>query len=373
MKIPTISVLVPFFALIGACQKKAPTAAPQMPPAVVTAITIQTTPYADWEELAARVIATDRVDLTPRVSGVIEKIFFQAGQVVKKDDVLYEIDAATYSATHAMTKAKLARAEANLAQAKSEAQRVPELVAAQAMTTEEAEMRQSKALQAQADLAAAQAEHELAGIDLQRTKVLSPITGRISRTNVTAGNQVSPSTVLTNIVSIDPVHVYAEINEGIIHKARQALLEKKVVLDDQQRVPVELRLSGQENTPLMGWLESLDNRVMPGTGTLALRAIFPNKSETLVDGMFARIRIPLSAERPAILIPETALKTDQGKKFVYVIDEKSTAQYRPVTLGSSTPKGRVILNGLSVGDKVIVNGLAKIFMPGMPVNPQPQP
>jgi membrane fusion protein, multidrug efflux system len=233
-------------------------------------------------------------------------------------------------------------------------------------------MRQSNLFQARAQLAAAQAEHQLTGIDLQRTKVRSPIDGRISRALVTVGNQVSIGTALTSIVSIDPMHVYAELDESTAVRARQALLTKKVKLDEMQRVPLELRIADELNFSHKGWLESLDNRIMPGTGTLSLRAAFANGDEALMDGMFAKIRIPLSVEKPTVLIPDTACKTDQGKKFVYVVDEKSTAQYRSVVLGPITPEGRVIREGLKDGDKVIINGLAKIFMPGMPVNPQPE-
>ncbi len=358
--------------LVTSCKKKELGAPPSMPPAGVTVQVVAARPFLEWEELSARIVATDRVELTPQVSGIVVSIPFQAGQLVKKNDVLFEIDAATYQAKNEMSAAQLARAEAALAQATSEAGRVPTLLAAQAMTSEEAEMRQSNLLQARAQLAAAQAEHQLTGIDLQRTKVRSPIDGRISRALVTVGNQVSSGTPLTSIVSIDPMHAYAELDESTAVRARQALLTKKVKLDEMQRVPVELRIADEANFSHKGWLESLDNRIMPGTGTLALRASFANGDEALMDGMFAKIRIPLDAEKPTVLIPDTACKTDQGKKFVYVVDEKSTAQYRPVVLGPITPEGRVIREGLKDGDKVIINGLAKIFMPGMPVNPQPE-
>jgi RND family efflux transporter MFP subunit len=359
-------------ACFTSCKKKELGAPPAMPPAGVTVLVVAARPFLEWEELSARVVATDRVELTPQVSGVVVSIPFQAGQLVKKDDVLFEIDAATYRAKNDMSAAQLARAEAALTQATSESARVPSLLAAQAMTSEEAEMRQSNLFQARAQLAAAQAEHQLTGIDLQRTKVRSPIDGRISRALVTVGNQVSIGTALTSIVSIDPMHVYAELDESTAVRARQALLTKKVKLDEMQRVPLELRIADELNFSHKGWLESLDNRIMPGTGTLSLRAAFANGDEALMDGMFAKIRIPLSVEKPTVLIPDTACKTDQGKKFVYVVDEKSTAQYRSVVLGPITPEGRVIREGLKDGDKVIINGLAKIFMPGMPVNPQPE-
>jgi RND family efflux transporter MFP subunit len=164
---------------------------------------------------------------------------------------------------------------------------------------------------------------------------------------------------------------YADIDENTLLRAQALISGKKVTLDAEGRIPVELKLGDETEFTHKGWFESLDNRVMAGTGSIVLRAIIPNPEGKLVPGMFARIRLPLSEKQATILVEETAIKTDQGQKFVYVIDEKSLAQYRPVVLGPSVQGKRIIRSGLKEGDVVVVNGLAKIFMPGMPVVPEP--
>jgi len=364
------------FALVSCKPNNAP--APQMPPPPpVGVIKIKTQEMIEWETLSARIEAIESVNLSPRVSGYLDSVHFQAGEMVKKDQLLFEIDPLPYAAKKAQTAALLQRAQAALDSAKTEAQRVPELLAARAMTQEEADSRLSNFQQAQASLAAAAADHELAELDWQRTKVLAPISGKISRAMVTAGNPVNPSTVLTSIVSVDPVHVYADMDENTLLRVQRLITDKKVKVDENGRIPVEMQLAGDEGFPHKGWFESLDNRISASTGSIVIRAVIPNPQGILMPGMFARIRMPLTAEQPTIVIPESAIKTDQAQKFVYVIDESSCAQYRSVVLGPSLGMQRIVRSGLQEGDVVVVEGLAKIFMPGMPVAPEqnnaPQP
>lgn len=368
MKSPLIFALP---LLLFSC-KKPPAAAPmQMPPSAVGVVTIKPEPFVEWEEFSARVEAMESVQLSPRVSGYLDEVLFQSGQVVKKDAVLFQIDPLPYQARQAQTKALVTQAEAVLSSAKTEWERVPQLLVARAMTAEEADARQSAFLQAEAAHAAALAQDQAAQLDLDRTKVRAPIAGKISRALITAGNQVTPATTLTSIVSMDPMFAYADIDENTLLRAQALISGKKVTLDAEGRIPVELKLGDETEFTHKGWFESLDNRVMAGTGSIVLRAIIPNPEGKLVPGMFARIRLPLSEKQATILVEETAIKTDQGQKFVYVIDEKSLAQYRPVVLGPSVQGKRIIRSGLKEGDVVVVNGLAKIFMPGMPVVPEP--
>lgn len=355
--------------LIG-CQRPPQGPPPQMPPTPVGVMKIAPEPLIEWEIFSARVEAIESVQLSPRVSGYLDAVHFSAGELVKKDQLLFQIDPLPYEAKRAQTAAMLEKAEAALASAKTEAERVPELLIARAMTQEEADARLSNLQQAQASLAAAKADHQLAQLDLDRTKVLSPIAGRISRAMVTAGNPVNLSSVLTTIVSVDPVHAYADLDENTLLRVQKLIAEKRVMLDKEGRIPVQLQLADEKDFPHVGWFESLDNRVLASTGSIVLRAVIPNPNGKLMPGMFARIRLPLSEEKPTIVIPEAAIKTDQGQKFVYVIDDKSCAQYRPVTLGPGLGLRRIIRQGLNEGDTVVVNGLAKIFMPGMPVQPQ---
>jgi len=363
-------ILLAGVLVLSHCQRSAPTPPPAMPPTPVEVMKIVPQPLTEWQELSARLEAVENVALSPRVSGYLDAVHFQSGEMVKKDQLLFEIDPLPYAAKKSQAEAGLARAEAAWQTAQSEAARVPELLAARAMTQEQADARLSALAQAEAAHKAAKADLELAMLDWQRTKVLSPIDGKISRALVTTGNAVNLSTTLTTIVSVDPMHAYADLDENTLLRVQSLLAKKQLKLDDQGRIPVELQLADEQDFPHHGWFESLDNRVQSGTGSIVLRAIIPNSSGRLLPGMFARIRIPLSAEQDTIVIPEMAIKTDQGQKYVYVIDEKSCAQYRLVTLGPTRGMNRIIRSGLKEGDTIVVNGLAKIFMPGMPVAPE---
>lgn len=361
------SLLLAGVLVLSHCQRSASTPPPAMPPTPVEVMKIAPQPLVEWQEFSARVEAAESVSLSPRVSGYLDAVHVTAGAMVKKDQLLFEIDPLPYAAKKSQAEAVLARAEAAWQTAKSEAARVPELLAARAMTQEQADARISALAQAEAAWKAAQADRELADLDWQRTKVLAPIDGKISRALVTTGNAVNLGTTLTTIVSVDPMHAYADLDENTLLRVQSLMAKKQIKLDEQGRIPVELQLADEKDYPHRGWFESLDNRVQASTGSIVLRAIIPNPSGRLVPGMFARIRIPLSAEQATIVIPEMAIKTDQGQKFVYVIDEKSCAQYRPVVLGPSLGMNRIIRSGLQEGDTIVVNGLAKIFMPGMPV------
>jgi RND family efflux transporter MFP subunit len=363
-------ILLAGVLVLSHCQRSAPTPPPAMPPTPVEVMKIVPQPLTEWQELSARLEAVENVALSPRVSGYLDAVHFQSGEMVKKDQLLFEIDPLPYAAKKSQAEAGLARAEAAWQTAQSEAARVPELLAARAMTQEQADARLSALAQAEAAHKAAKADLELAMLDWQRTKVLSPIDGKISRALVTTGNAVNLSTTLTTIVSVDPMHAYADLDENTLLRVQSLLAKKQLKLDDQGRIPVELQLADEQEFPHHGWFESLDNRVQSGTGSIVLRAIIPNSSGRLLPGMFARIRIPLSAEQDTIVIPEMAIKTDQRQKYVYVIDEKSCAQYRLVTLGPTRGMNRIIRSGLKEGDTIVVNGLAKIFMPGMPVAPE---
>lgn len=367
------SLLLAGVLVLSHCQRSASTPPPAMPPTPVEVLRIVPQPLVEWQEFSARVEAAEHVSLSPRVSGYLDAVHVAAGAMVKKDQLLFEIDPLPYAAKKSQAEAVLARAEAALQTAKSEAARVPELLAARAMTQEQADARISALAQAEAAWKAAQADRELAELDWQRTRVLAPIDGKISRALVTVGNAVNLGTTLTTIVSVDPMHAYADLDENTLLRVQSLMEKKQIKVDEQGRIPVELQLADEKDYPHRGWFESLDNRVQASTGSIVLRSIIPNPSGRLVPGMFARIRIPLSAEQATIVIPEMAIKTDQGQKFVYVVDEKSCAQYRPVVLGPSLGINRIIRSGLKEGDTIVVNGLAKIFMPGMPVAAESQP
>ena len=363
-----LSLLLPLF--IAACHK--PPAGPpmSMPPAPVTLAAVEERQIVEWEEFTGRVEALETVELRPRVSGYITEVKFQAGELVKKDDVLFIIDPRPFKTRLEGATAEVTRAEAAAEVAKSEFDRVSALLAAKAIAPEQGEARHAMHLQAQAGLAAAKATQHSAELELSHTEVRAPIAGRISRALTTTGNYVTNgTTVLTTIVTVDPVYVYTDIDENSLLKLQALQRDKKLFTDEKGRVPVELQLSNEATFPHKGYIESFDNRLDAGTGSMVLRAEFPNSEDALTPGLFARVRIPMTARYNALLIDEKSILTDQANKFVLGVDEKNISVYKPVVIGPSIDGKRIIRSGLKAGDKIIVNGQARLPQPGMPVAP----
>lgn len=329
------------------------------PPAPkVTVAPVEEKLITEYDEFLGRVDAAETVELRARVSGYLENVRFQAGQIVKAGDVLFSIDARTYQAQY-----DLARAHADVAL--REAKRADALLAASAISSEEAEARRARAAEAKAAL-------DLAQLDLEHTEVRAPISGRVSRAFVTAGNLVSGTagnaTLLTTIVSTGDAFVYADIDEASMLKFNR-LLRSGQLGTDHGRVVVEMQLADEDNFPRRGYVESTDNRLNPATGTLALRMVFEDPDHTLIPGLFARVRIPVGAPQPTLLVSERAIGTDQSQKFVLSVSPDHTAVYRTVKLGGTADGKRVVLSGLRSGDQVIVNGLQRV-RPGMAVDPE---
>lgn len=368
--------LFPFILLLAACGR--PPAGgghggAQMPPAPVTLAPVEQKELVEWEEFTGRVEAVETVELRPRVSGYITEVHFQAGALVKKDDILFIIDQRPFETKLRAAAAEVKRAEANADAMKSEFDRVNTLLAAKAIAPEQADARKSAHLQAQAALEAARAAQHSAEIEFEHSEVKAPIAGRISRALATTGNFVTAgTTVLTTIVTVDPVHVYADIDENSLLKLQALKRDNKLFTNGAGRVPVELQLSNETGFPHRGYIESFDNRLDAGTGSMVLRAEFANSDGSLTPGLFARIRLPMTAQYPALLVDEKSILTDQANKFVLGIDEtKSPALsvYKPVVIGPAIDGKRIIRSGLKVGEKIIVKGQARLPQPGMPVQP----
>ena len=232
------------------------------------------------------------------------------------------------------------------------------------MSTEEADLRASRAAEAAADLLAARAELDRTALDLERTQVRAPIAGRVSRALVTAGNLVSPATPLTTLVSTGEAYVYADVAEATVLRFQRLLREGRIQKDADGRIPVELQLADENGYPRRGHVESTDNRLSPATGTLLVRMVFPNTDNALVPGLFARVRVPLGDPRPTLLISERAIGTDQSQKFVFTVDDAGAASYRTVRLGGQIDGKRIVRDGLRPGERVVVNGLQRV-RPGM--------
>lgn len=359
-----------FPVLLAACHK--PPAGPpmSMPPAPVTLAPVEERQIVEWDEFTGRVEALENVELRPRVSGYITEVKFQAGALVKKDDVLFIIDPRPFKTKLEGTTAEVTRAEAVAQAAQSEFDRVSALLTAKAIAPEQGEARRAMHLQAQAGLAAAKATQHSAELELSHTEVRAPISGRISRALTTTGNFVTNgTTVLTTIVTVDPVYVYTDIDENSLLKLQALQREKKLFTDEKGRVPVELQLSNETTFPHKGHIESFDNRLDAGTGSMVLRVEFPNSDGTLTPGLFARVRLPMTTRYSALLVDEKSILTDQANKFVLGVDDKNISVYKPVVIGPTIDGKRVIRSGLKAGDKIIINGQARLPQPGMPVAP----
>lgn len=341
------------------------------PPPKVTVAFVEEQLVTDYEEITGRVDAAETVELRARVSGHLERVSFYAGQLVRRGDVLFTVDPRWYRAQLdlALAHAEQARAQAEVAG--REARRAEELLVVSAISSEDAEARLSRARVALAAVASAEAAVATARLDLENTEVRAPIDGRISRAFVTPGNLISGSpgnaTLLATIVSTGEAFVYADVDEATLLKFNRLLRENRLVLQNG-RVPVEMQLADETGYPRRGYIESTDNHLNAATGTLVLRLAFANHDQALVPGLFARVRVPVGAPRPSLLVSQRAIGTDQSQKFVLALAGDNTAVYRSVKLGGTVRDKRVVHAGLEPGDRVIVNGLQRV-RPGMTVDP----
>jgi RND family efflux transporter MFP subunit len=327
----------------------------------------------EWEEFTGRTEAMESVEVRPQVSGYIRQVRFQSGQLVKKDDVLFVIDSRWHEADFDRLQAEADRARVDLENARREADRTAKLLADHAISAEEGETRVSRYEQAKAALAAAAAARDYAKLDLEFTQVRAPIDGRVSRALITQGNYVTggsgAGTVLTTIVSVDPVYVYADVDEDSLLKFDALAAAGKIEKDAGGHTPVQLQLGDENEFPHQGCVESFDNHLDENTGSIILRAVFSNPDGRIVPGLFARIRLPMSGRHPALLVADRAIGTDQARKFVLTVTPTNTAAYQPVQVGPELEGQRIIRSGLQAGDRIIVNGMQRV-RPGMAVAPQ---
>lgn len=369
-RIATFGMSALALAVLAACSGGHAEEAGMPPAPQVSAASVLVKQVSQWDEFSGRVEAVQSVELRPRVSGYIDKVNYIEGQEVKKGDVLFTIDARSYQAEFNRAQAELARARTQAALARSESERARRLAEQQAIAAETAEQRRAAADQSGAQVMAAQAALDAARLNLEFTKVRAPIDGRAGRAMVTAGNLVTAgdaASVLTTLVSLDTVHVYFDADESTFLRYAQMARKGERPSERDEALPVKVGLSGEEGFPHDGKVDFLDNQVARSTGTIGVRALLDNRERRFTPGLFARVRLLGSGEFQAVLIDDKAVLTDQDRKYVYVVDKDGKAQRKDVQLGRTAEGLRIVETGLAAGDKVIVDGVQKVFMPGMPV------
>jgi RND family efflux transporter MFP subunit len=342
----------------AACAKKTPPAAG---PATVTVSQPLQKDVVDWDDFVGRFEAVDQVDVRPRVSGYLTEIGFKDGEVVKKGQTLFVIDPRPYQATLDQAKAQTERAQASLTNARTALERGKTLLAARAISQEEFDTRQATERQATADLAAAQANQRNAALNLSFTRVIAPLSGRVSDRRVAVGNLVSAdSTVLTTIVSLDPIRFTFDGSEALYLKyQRDSRLGTRRSSRDASN-PVLIRLQDEADYRWKGRMDFVDNALSSGTGTIRGRAEVDNPGGFLTPGMFGHLRLLGSAPYSALLVPDQAVQTDQTIQVVYVLDGDGVVKERQVDPGPVVGGLRVIKSGLKPADVVVIDGLTRV-------------
>ncbi|AXV84184.1 efflux RND transporter periplasmic adaptor subunit [Ralstonia solanacearum] len=344
----------------GASQQ--PAAAPAaMPVDVAPAIARNVT---EWDEFSGRLEAVERVEVRPLVGGTIMAVHFKDGSIVKKGDPLFTIDPRPYAAEVARTQAALTAAKSRVAYTTSELERAQKLVADNAIARREFEEKENAAREAQANLQGAAAALDAARLNLEYTRIVAPVTGRVSRAEITAGNVVATggaAPVLTTLVSVSPMYVAFDADE-------QTYLRFSANTAQGARTPVYIGLANEDGYTREGAIQSVDNRLDVRSGTIRVRATVDNADGRLTPGLYARVKMSSGAPHDAVLISDKAIGTDQDKKFVLAVDAANKTSYRAVTLGASVDGLRVVKAGLKVGERIVVNGIQRV-RPGDPVAP----
>jgi multidrug efflux system membrane fusion protein len=364
------------FGAPGVAAEAAPAAI--APPAIpVTVATVAAHQINAWDDFSGRLEAVERVDVRSRVAGAVQSVHFREGALVKKGALLLTIDPAPYAAEVERNEAQLAAAQARVTQATSENIRARRLWEDRAIAQRELDERGNALREAEANVRAAQAALQATRLSLSYTEVRAPVSGRVGRLEVTVGNLVAAgpgAPVLTTLVSVSPIYASFDADERIVARALKSLdsPDGTGARRGIEAIPVQMGTSDSVDTPIMGKLQLVDNQVDSRSGTVRVRAVFDNADGSLMPGQFARLRMGQAQAQSALLISERAVGTDQDKKFVMVVGADNTAAYREVELGGMAKGMRIVAQGLSAGERLVVNGLQRV-RPGTLVDPQTAP
>jgi RND family efflux transporter MFP subunit len=328
----------------------------------------------DYVDFTARTAAVDSVEVRAHVWGYLDRVNFKEGAMVRKGDILFELDPRPYLALLNQAKAKVTQDEAQLTYDEAEHQRNVNLVRTGAVSNSDLDKTAAARGVDVANIAADKAAVASRELDLEYTKVVAPVSGRVSRYVVTVGNLIrsgdqNGGTLLTTIVSVDPMWAYFDVDEHTALRVRQLAREGKGPSPRDGGYPVFLGLANEDGHPHRGTIDFVDNQVNPKTGTIRLRGVFPNRDQALLPGLFGRVRSPVGRPHKALLVSDRALDTDQGQKVLYVVNEKNEVVARPVRTGALHAGLREVTDGLEPGERVIVNGLQQV-RPGATVEPR---
>lgn len=356
--------------LLSACNNSAPTPtnSPNQPPPKVKVTQPISQEVTEWDEFTGHIEAIHSVDIRARVNGYLDKVNFKAGEKVKKGELLFQIDQQPYRAQLNLAKAELDGAKTKRDLAKNDLERSEHLFKAKAISAEEHDARSKGYLEAMAAVKSYEAKLDIAKLNLDFTEIRSPIDGRVSQELITEGNLINAeSTLLTNVTSIDPVYVYLAVDERAILRYRRNPLTSGQ--HNFKGTPVRLELADEHDFPHQGHVDYVAPKEDLATGTITLRAEFPNEKGVLSPGFFARIKIQGNSPYPGVLVPDRAISTDQDQHFIWVVNQDNQVDKRQVKLGAHIEESRVIQEGLKADEWLVIEGLQKL-KPGIKIDPE---
>jgi len=374
-RLTKLALFIMAVSTLAACQPSAQEQAghsPQPGPHVSVAKVISER-VTEWDEFTGRLESPQTVDLRPRVSGYIDAVLFHEGAFVEAGDILFQIDPKPFETDVARLKADLVDAQSQATLAKRELERGKHLQKQNAMSLEALDNRLARHQQASANVLSKKAALEQAQLDLSYTQVTAPISGRVSRAEITKGNYVTAGqSQLTSLVSTDKVYAYFDADEQTFLKYNQLARDGLRPNSAETKFPILMGLANDKKFPHTGHIDFIDNQVDRQTGTIRTRGVFDNAEGLFTPGLFARVKLVGRASYEGILIDEKAIGTDLNHKFVLVVDNENNAQYRSVTLGKKLNGLRLIIDGLTADDIIVVNGLQRVH-PGSPISPDMVP
>jgi multidrug efflux system membrane fusion protein len=369
------AALAMFVAVASGCSSTAQSKAPAPAPPEVSVAEVVCKQLGDVDEFTGRLEAVNTVEVRPRVSGYLQKVFFKEGAIVRQGDILFEIDPRPFQAEVDRLKGELAQAKAELARAQNDFQRAERLHNNDGMSTEEYDRRSAARSSSEARIASTEAALRGAQLNLEFTHIVAPITGRVGRAEITEGNLVQGGagqiTPLTTLVSLDPIYVYFDADEQTYLKYARVSRTAGTSSHDLTNAAL-LGLADEDGFPHVGRVNFVDNQVSSTTGTIRVRATFPNRNFALTPGLFARVRLEGDGAYGGCLAKDESVVTDLNQKYVFVLGKNNTLEYRPVKLGPIADGLRVVREGLHDGDVIVTNGLQRV-RPGTAVTPKRVP